>query len=613
VTKLLGRGGMGAVYAAEHRVIGKRAAAKLMVRELAFSDEAVARFEQEARAAAALGHDNIVEIFDFGRTALGNVFILMEYLEGQSLADALGKDGPMPPSRVAPILRQIGEGLGAAHDRGIVHRDMKPDNVFLARTPGRGEVVKLLDFGIAKLTTLDAATDKPLTQTGMIVGTPHYMSPEQAEGRPVDQRSDVYSVGVILYQLLTGAVPFSADTLGKLMLKHVSEPPRPLTVVRPDLGIGAAVEDVVLRALVKDADGRWPSMRAFADAFKVAVRKDMAAGPPTPMVSEAARDTEVEGVPSPVRGLPLGSGGRAPTGATVASRPSGAPAAAAAPRPTPAAAFTPAPLGALTPAPSVAPTPAPAAPLTPSPPVALTPAPAAPLTPSPPVALTPAPAAPLTPSPSVALTPAPAAPLTPSPSPVAAVPSRALPVAIAVGALAIAGAILGATLLLRAPSGGDRPAATRDEDDDSDRATHDRGAAPTTPAGDSVRPGGNNTVLPALKPASAAPRSAAAAAPRAPGAAAARTTAPARSPAPAVKSAARPPEPPPHTTAPPAPVPEPAPPPRPRVADRAPGGDGDGEPETAAPPPAAPRSAKPIKPTGKSLSKGGLADPFGSK
>jgi eukaryotic-like serine/threonine-protein kinase len=261
----LGEGGMGVVYVAEHVSIEKRVALKVLLPELARNAVVRERFLQEARAAAKVRQENIVDITDFGKTPSGSVFFAMEHLVGESLAGVIRSAGRIPWSRTLPILLQLCRALGAAHERGVIHRDMKPENVLLIEREGRADFVKVLDFGIAKV-SLEPGEGRRLTSTGVIFGTPHYMSPEQALGQPPDRRVDVYAVGVILYEMLTGSVPFRADSYMGLLAKHISEPPRPLREAAPDAGISVEVEAFVMRALAKAKEDRFGSMAEMAEA-----------------------------------------------------------------------------------------------------------------------------------------------------------------------------------------------------------------------------------------------------------------------------------------------------------------------------------------------------------
>jgi eukaryotic-like serine/threonine-protein kinase len=230
ITQLLGEGGMGAVYLAEHPGIGRKAAVKVLHPELTRHTDMAARFFNEARAANAIHHPGIVEVFDFGTLPTGVSYIVMELLQGESLAGRLRKGGPLPMAAALEYATQAAAALGAAHKEGIVHRDLKPDNLYLVpdpRNPGR-EMIKVLDFGIAKLAGNPDAPGSVKTRTGTIMGTPVYMSPEQCRGtKEVDHRTDIYALGVILYEMLCGAPPFVSEGHGELIHLHISAPPPP--------------------------------------------------------------------------------------------------------------------------------------------------------------------------------------------------------------------------------------------------------------------------------------------------------------------------------------------------------------------------------------------------
>jgi tRNA A-37 threonylcarbamoyl transferase component Bud32 len=278
VLRKLGEGGMAAVYLAEHVVIQKKVALKVLAPELARREELAARFLQEARAASRIGQENVIDISDYGR-ADGLAFFVMEYLEGQDLGALLRTSGAISWPRARAIVVQICRALRAAHALGIIHRDLKPENVFLLEREGRADFVKLLDFGIAKVPGDLGGADSPrLTRTGMIFGTPEYMAPEQAEGKPTDHRADLYAVGCVLYHCLTGTAPFHAETFMAMLTKHLVELAEPPSLRRPDLGIPPAVDALVARALEKDRERRFQS----AEAFMAAVVAIDEAGAPAP-------------------------------------------------------------------------------------------------------------------------------------------------------------------------------------------------------------------------------------------------------------------------------------------------------------------------------------------
>jgi serine/threonine-protein kinase len=250
VQKKVGEGGMGVVYLAEHPRIHRRVAIKVLLPQYAQNPQVVSRFFNEAKAANEIRNEHIVDILDFGELPDGAPYIIMEWLDGRSLGDVLDKAGKLPLARAVHIARGIARALSAAHAHGIVHRDLKPDNIFLLERTGDADFVKVLDFGIAKLVGSEQAASDVKTKTGALIGTPSYMSPEQCRGIAVDQRSDIYSLGVILYRMLTGRLPFEAEALGELLLQHMTQQPKSLREHEPTLP--PSVDAAVLRALEKD-------------------------------------------------------------------------------------------------------------------------------------------------------------------------------------------------------------------------------------------------------------------------------------------------------------------------------------------------------------------------
>jgi serine/threonine-protein kinase len=261
------------VYLAEHVFIEKKVAIKILSEDFARKADLVARFMQEAKAASKIGHENIIDITDFGETPNGSVFFVMEFLDGADLAHHIKSGGAMQIGRAKYIMNQICRALGAAHSKGIIHRDMKPENIYLVEREGKPDFVKILDFGIAKISSLDEGGSR-LTRTGMIFGTPEYMSPEQARGDKPDHRVDIYAVGCILYEMLTGDTPFHADTFMGVLTKHMFETPVPPSQKCPDAQIPAEIEAVVLKALAKDRDQRYQTMKEVAVALEEATGGD---------------------------------------------------------------------------------------------------------------------------------------------------------------------------------------------------------------------------------------------------------------------------------------------------------------------------------------------------
>jgi tRNA A-37 threonylcarbamoyl transferase component Bud32/tetratricopeptide (TPR) repeat protein len=267
----LGRGGMGAVYRVEHTMMKKELAMKLLHPELSRLEEVARRFEREAEAAARLDHPNIISVTDFGRSE-GLLFLIMELLNGPSLTEVIRPDGengrPVAVARALDILRQILRALEHAHASGVVHRDLKPDNIVLVEREGKRDFVKLLDFGIAKITSGGGeATRETLTQAGVVFGTPEYLSPEQAMGEEADGRADLYAAGVILYEMLTGRRPFEATSKVEVMSMHLTRDAPPMRRVAPAADIPLGLERVVGRAMAKKREQRYASAGEFLRAI----------------------------------------------------------------------------------------------------------------------------------------------------------------------------------------------------------------------------------------------------------------------------------------------------------------------------------------------------------
>ena len=255
---------MGAVYLAEHPTIGKRVALKVIHRELASNREVVQRFFQEAKAVNRIGSEHIVEIHDFGVTPDGDHYYIMEYLEGSNLASVLGREAVLETRRALHIGAQIASALAAAHAAGVIHRDLKPDNVMLTLRLGDPDYVKLLDFGLAKMFAGGPSSVK--TAAGVLLGTPQYMSPEACESRvTIDHRTDIYALGILLFQMMTGALPFDGESMGEVLVKQVTQLPPPPRGYNPN--IPPSVEQILLRCLMKQPDARFPTMSALREAL----------------------------------------------------------------------------------------------------------------------------------------------------------------------------------------------------------------------------------------------------------------------------------------------------------------------------------------------------------
>jgi len=270
VLEKVGTGGMGSVYKASQPAMNRMVAIKILHPKLAGRKDLTSRFRREARAMSQLTHPNTAKVFMYGEAEEdGSLYIVMEMLEGKNLNQTVRKEGPMQPERAIPILIQVCGALQEAHDLGIVHRDLKPENIFLSKQGGIVDYPKVLDFGLAKVTERQMQPGSViLTQEGMVFGTPEFMSPEQAQGRVLDARSDIYSLAVILYEVLTGKLPFSARTPMEYIQKHVMEPAIPLNQRVPERKFAQGLEDVLSRALAKKPDERYQSAAEFGEALR---------------------------------------------------------------------------------------------------------------------------------------------------------------------------------------------------------------------------------------------------------------------------------------------------------------------------------------------------------
>ena len=300
VGALVGVGGMGAVYRGRHRITRQDVGIKVLWSDLAENTAEVRRFTREARAASVLTHPNTVRVYDFGRDDhSGAIFMIMEFLEGQKLSDTLRESPVMEPERAVTILAQVCKSLEEAHRKGIVHRDLKPDNIFLQDVPGERDFVKVLDFGLAKFVTGDVERDS-LTRSGYVVGSPEYMAPEQAIGSDVGPAADIYAAGIMLYEMLSGDLPFDAETTAQVLRKHIMESPPKLPNL-PGAQITPALERVVMRCLAKDPADRPPSADALRSLLLQAFdrRRREPSAPVIPLVFEDG-DTTLVAIPKPI-------------------------------------------------------------------------------------------------------------------------------------------------------------------------------------------------------------------------------------------------------------------------------------------------------------------------
>ena len=284
VIRKIGAGGMGVVYEAEHEVLKTRVALKLLHAAYTSEPGALARLRREAQSASQIGSPHIVDVRDFGRAPDGSAYMVLELIEGESLFDELLM-GPLPWRRAARIAVQVAEALDAAHAEGITHRDLKPENILLTTRDGESDFVKVVDFGIA----LMQGTAK-ITVDGEVVGTPQFMSPEQCAGLEVDSRTDIYSLGVVLYQMITGRLPFQDRSLARLIASHLNEAPPPPSKVASGVEIPLSLEATILRCLAKRPDDRFPTMRALADSLRELTTPEVSPRGPTVALAPVSND-----------------------------------------------------------------------------------------------------------------------------------------------------------------------------------------------------------------------------------------------------------------------------------------------------------------------------------
>jgi serine/threonine protein kinase len=290
VLKKLGEGGMGQVYLAEHVKMGRQSAVKVLHPSMVHNADALGRFNREAANASRIDHPNVAGIYDFGETPEGLVYLAMQYVDGEPLSAILQKHGALAPSRVAALIRQIADGLHAAHALGIVHRDLKPDNIMVSRDADGLECVKVVDFGIAKAS---GSTSQKVTRTGSVMGTPEYMSPEQLAGDAVDARSDLYSLALVAFSMLTGELPFPAETTQTAMVMRLTEEPRSLAQMKPGIAWPSDVQAVMSKALDRNSSRRYADTREFARALHAAIETM-----PAPASATSSART-IDGTPAP--------------------------------------------------------------------------------------------------------------------------------------------------------------------------------------------------------------------------------------------------------------------------------------------------------------------------
>jgi len=294
VERKIGEGGMGVVFAVKHAVIERPLAIKVLKREVMRDRAVIQRFIQEAKAASRIGHPNIVDVTDFGKTPDGMTYSVMEYVDGTTLSKTIKSAAPLPPDRAVRIASQIARALSAAHGKGIVHRDLKPENVFLIDRDGRPDFVKIVDFGIAKVQPIDGSADPNaprLTRAGSVFGTPEYMAPEQASGRgDTDHRVDIYALGVILYEMLVGRVPHKGESMIRTIAMQMLEPVTPPSQVHPGLGLPPTLEAIVMKALAKKREDRFQTMAELLAALEelAPAQGRLAALPAMPPGADAA-------------------------------------------------------------------------------------------------------------------------------------------------------------------------------------------------------------------------------------------------------------------------------------------------------------------------------------
>ncbi len=324
IDSVLGVGGMGVVYKAHQASVDRDVAIKVLMPDMVQDESLIKRFELEAKAASRLVHPNTITVYDFGREG-ELLYIVMELLQGGSLEELISQSGQLDPERASLIAIQVCKSLAEAHSKGIVHRDIKPDNIFLQAIEAERDLVKVLDFGVAKLRDRGGMQDVTLTQAGIIFGTPKYMSPEQAKAKTLDGRTDLYSLGVVIYEMLMGDVPFRAPDPVSILIQHVHDPPPPFHEKRPDLHVPARLEAIVMKSLEKDRDDRYEKVEGLRADLELFLKETYGSGAGAALISgnhPSARVGSAPGVaagptptgPSQPSHTPPGSGHQAGSG-----------------------------------------------------------------------------------------------------------------------------------------------------------------------------------------------------------------------------------------------------------------------------------------------------------
>jgi len=310
IVRRIGEGGMGQVYLAEHVKIRRRSAVKVLHQGMVNDPDAIARFNREASNASQIQHPNVAAIYDFGETDDGLIYLAMEFIDGEPLRKVIERQGALPAVQAADITRQVADALDAAHEMGIVHRDLKPDNIMIARGRGGEDVAKVVDFGIAKATTGD---DQKVTRTGLAIGTPEYMSPEQLSGDTLDNRTDIYSLGLVAFNMLTGQLPFPAVSSREAMIARLTERPRTLAEIKDDVAWPAELQTVMDRALASHPKDRYPRAGDFGrDLVRAVAAMPQSALSSTGTLAIAVAHPNAPTVQRPVAPPPAGAAPPAP-------------------------------------------------------------------------------------------------------------------------------------------------------------------------------------------------------------------------------------------------------------------------------------------------------------